>query len=305
MSELNYHLLDVFTDAPFGGNPLAVFPDADDVPTELMAKIANELNLSETTFIQKACTEAGDCTVRIFTPAGEIPMAGHPTLGTAHAILANGLLEPKQGDHLVFDEGVGPIRVDYQLDGVTPSGLSMHQLLPEFGDVLDSAILAQVLSLEGGDVVADLPVQVVSCGFPFILVPLRSTEAVRRAKVRPDLLESALPPALECREILVFSLETERHESDVHCRMFAPRLGVPEDPATGGAHGPLGSYLFEHALCDRREIIVSEQGYEMGRPSRITVRIEADSDKITDVAVGGGCVAIGRGTLSVSGTSPA
>ena len=123
----------------------------------------------------------------------------------------------------------------------------MHQRLPQFFEPLDRALVANVLSLREDDLESSLPVQVVSCGFPFILVPARSLDTVRRAKVRLDLLETELGH-LESQELLVFTQETVNLESDVHCRMFAPRLGVPEDPATGGAHGPLGAYLFRHGL---------------------------------------------------------
>ncbi|MFT4641672.1 MAG: trans-2,3-dihydro-3-hydroxyanthranilate isomerase [Verrucomicrobiales bacterium] len=121
MKQLPYYLLDVFTKEPFGGNPLAVFPHADDVPVEMMQRIANELNLSETTFIQKARAEGSDCTVRIFTPKSEIPMAGHPTIGTAHTILKHRLLSPINDTHLIFDEGVGPIKVEFEHQDGEPS----------------------------------------------------------------------------------------------------------------------------------------------------------------------------------------
>ena len=297
MTELSYFLTDVFTDEPFGGNPLAVFPDADDLSAGTMQQIANELNLSESTFIQKAQNEGSDCAVRIFTPKSEVPMAGHPTLGTAYTILAQGLLEPASDDHLVFDEGVGPIRIDYNFDSKRPSGLRMHQQLPSYGEAVEKERIAKVLSLSTDDIVADLPVQIVSCGFPFIIAPLRSLSAVQRSSVRLDLIDSELSQ-LESQEILVFSTETERPDSDVHCRMFAPRLGVLEDPATGGAHGPLGSYLFRHGLVGTDRII-SEQGFELRRPSIISVQIGSESDEITDVLVGGDCVEMGRGTLRI------
>ena len=126
MTELNYFLLDVFTERPFGGNPLAVFPDGEHLPPELMQQIASELNLSETTFIQSARSDGNDCTVRIFTPKRELPMAGHPTIGTAYAILKNKLLQAKNDDHLGFDEGVGSIQVDFALSPAGPRRLMMH-----------------------------------------------------------------------------------------------------------------------------------------------------------------------------------
>ena len=296
--KLEYHLLDVFTRRQFGGNPLAVFPDSDDVPDRVMQSIANELNLSETTFIQKPRADASDCTVRIFTPKRELPMAGHPTIGTAFAILKNGLLEPKSRGRLVFDEGVGPVTVDFRHDGGRPSDLWMHQLLPVFRDILDKATVARLLSLEASEVVPDCPVQVVSCGLPVILVPLRSLDSVRRVAVRQELLDSELRQ-IECRELFVFTLETENQESSVHCRMFAPRVGIPEDPATGSAHGPLGSYLFRYGLSDGTRI-VSEQGFEMGRPSIIQVRICSAGCEIMDVLVGGECAVVGSGVIRLA-----
>lgn len=297
MNELGYFLIDVFTTRQFGGNPLAVFPQADGVATEVMQSIASELNLSETTFIQQAKSEGADCTVRIFTPRQEMPMAGHPTVGTAWTILNWNLLTPRHADHLVFDEGVGPVKVEYRLRDSQPTDLVMHQPLPEFFEVLDTAVVAEMLSLDVSDLHPDLPVQVVSNGVPMIIVPLASLDAARRSKVRLDLLESKLRH-VECQELFVFTTETD-FDADVHCRMFAPRLGVPEDPATGVAHGSLGGYLFKYKLFEQGWI-VSEQGVEMGRPSTIRVHIEGTGDELTGMSVGGDCVAVGTGTMQVA-----
>ncbi len=294
---LNYFLLDVFTSQQFGGNPLAVFPNSDALETESMQAIANELNLSETTFIRRPTSEDCDCTVRIFTPKSEVPMAGHPTIGTAWAILKNGLLKPRNADHLVFDLGVGAVNVDFEMNNGQPKALVMHQPLPEFLETLDKSAVAQLLSLEREDIEENVPVQIVSCGLPIIVVPLKSLDAARRATVRLDLLDTALVE-VACRQLFVFARETESPDIDVHCRCFAPTFGVPEDPATGGAHGPLGSYLVKYGLNDGKQII-SEQGVEMGRPSTIKVRVETRGGEITDVAVGGDCVEVGEGTFSI------
>lgn len=297
MTELNYYLLDVFTDTPFGGNPLAVFPHGDDISTASMQKIANELNLSETTFIQSAKTPESDCTVRIFTPLRELPMAGHPTIGTAYTILKHGLLQPKNKDSLLFDEGVGPIRVDFKSTKPEPMGLMMHQPLPEFSDTLDKGTIAKLLSLKPQDIDSDLPVQIVSCGVPYIVVPLSSLEAIKRASLQLNLADAKLS-GIECREFFLFTEETEFPESDLHCRMFAPRFGVPEDPATGSAHGPLGSYLYQHGRW-KGEQMTSEQGIELGRPSKITFDIVSKDKAIVDVQVGGNTVEIGNGILRI------
>ena len=296
--KLNYFLLDVFTDRQFGGNPLAVFPNADVLTDRQMQSIAQELNLSESTFIQKATSEAADCTVRIFTPRHEMPMAGHPTIGTAWAILKYGLLSPQSEQSLLFDEGVGAVAVDYSLENSQPRDLVMHQPLPEFGKTLDRVPVAELLSLQPDDLEGEYPVQIVSCGVPMVLVPLKTLDAARRAIVRLDLLDSTLADVAS-RELFVFTRETENANADVHCRLYAPRLGVPEDPATGSAHGPLGSYLVKYGLSDGARI-VGEQGIEMGRPSTIKVCIKSSGDSITDVLVGGECVEVGQGTINLA-----
>ncbi|MBG90103.1 MAG: phenazine biosynthesis protein PhzF [Verrucomicrobiales bacterium] len=294
MKELNYFIVDVFTDRPFGGNPLAVFPEGDGLSTELMQNIANELNLSETTFVCAPTSAQGDCTVRIFTPQRELPMAGHPTIGTACVILRHNVLAPRNDRFLMFDEGVGPVRVDFTYGTNPPTGLTMCQPLPEFVRELDRNIAAKAVSLETSDLDPDLPVEIVSCGVPYMLVPVTSEEAVARAAIRTDVLDDACAE-LDCREAFVFSRDPSSG-ADVHCRMFAPRFGVPEDPATGSAHGPLGSYFFKHGLLEGGRL-VSEQGLELGRPSRIDVRIEGKGDTITGVFVGGECAEVGSGVI--------
>ncbi len=301
MIELNYYLLDVFTSEPFGGNPLAVFPNADGIGTATMGRIANELNLSETTFIQSPTTAESDCTVRIFTPKQEIPMAGHPTIGTAAAILGNGLLKPKQASRLLFDEGVGQIRVDIGNPDTGAMTLMMHQPTPEFFEILDKQTIASLLSLRPEDIDSDLPVQIVSCGIPFIIVPLKSLESVRRATPRHDLMSLNLERQ-RSQEILVFTEETLKGDSDIHSRMFAPRFGVPEDPATGSAQGPLGCYLFNYERFQGGKLR-SEQGYEMGRPSEISIEIHGTHPSVTQVIVGGTSVDMGSGTIRIKDVS--
>lgn len=298
MTELDYYLLDVFTETSFGGNPLAVFPNGDGASTQTMQKIANELNLSETTFIQAAQSPESDCTVRIFTPQRELPMAGHPTLGTAYIILRHALLQPRTQRVLQFDEGVGPVRVDYKTIEPKPSGLMMHQPAPQFADTLDKKMIAELLSLSLKDIDTELPIQIVSCGVPFIMVPLVSLEAIQAASLQASLSDKLLTH-IDCREFFLFTEETVSSQSDYHSRMFAPRFGVPEDPATGSAHGPLGSYLYQHGRWKGAPMI-SEQGVELGRPSIITFNVEAQDSKIIDVQVGGDCVEIGTGTLRLN-----
>lgn len=285
MKTLPYYLVDVFTSEPFGGNPLAVFPDADDLTQDEMQNIAQELNLSETTFLQKPKSDGADCTVRIFTPRCEIPMAGHPTIGTAFVILEKGLLIPKSKDELVFDLGIGPTKV------ATREQITMHQPTPEFGEILDGAGVVEALGLSQSDLLPEVPVQVVSCGVPFILVPLNSLDAVKRAKLSLEKLDQVCA-SIESREVMPFCLEGETPEASAHARMFAPRFGIIEDPATGGAQGPLGAYRVKYGLTESR-VMHHEQGFEMGRPSFVSVEVLSDGS----AKVGGQCVLMGEGNL--------
>ena len=303
MRRLHYHRVDVFTDRAFGGNPLAVFANGRGLDVETMQAIAKEFNLSETTFVLPPGDPRHDWRVRIFTPGNELPMAGHPTVGTSF-VLAREHLIPRDGDetNIVLEEGVGPVPVRVSFEGGEPSFAEMTQPLPTFGPRLaDRSAAAAMLSLEESDLEADLPVEVVSCGVPFLYVPLRSLDAARRARPRADLLERAsgehgFPP-----EVFVFTREVEHEGSTVHSRMFAPGLGITEDPATGGASGPLGCYLVRHRLvgCDPAAEIVSEQGIEMGRPSYVRITIERRGDDITAVRVGGQCHFMGEGFIEI------
>jgi len=306
MRRLLYHRVDVFTDRAFGGNPLAVFPNGRNLSDETMQAIAKEFNLSEVTFLLPPEDAACDYRVRIFTPGDELPMAGHPTVGTAFVLAHEHIIEPDEGaDELkvTFEEGVGPVPVRVEFGGGRPVYTEMSQPLPRFGPrVEDRRAVAAMLSLGADDIDDALPVEVVSCGVPFLYVPLRSLDAARRARPRADLIEQAaddgVPP-----EVFVFTREVEHAGSTVHSRMFAPGIGVTEDPATGGASGPLGSYLVRYGVVSGGPSvnITSEQGIEMGRPSFIKITIERDGEAVTGVRVGGQCHYMGEGFLEVDG----
>jgi trans-2,3-dihydro-3-hydroxyanthranilate isomerase len=298
MPELRYHLVDVFTTERFGGNPLAVFPDGAGLPAALMQRVAKELNLSETTFVLPPQDPANDFQLRIFTPAVELPMAGHPTVGTAYVLAREGFVSPSAENPVIrLEEQVGVIPVRFQ-DG--PSGLiTMQQPAPTFGPVHpDRVLIAAMLSLDVSEL-DDKPLEVVSCGVPFLFVPIRNLAAVRRIKLRGDIWERALRD-FATPHVFVFSPETEQRTSTVHSRMFAPAMGIAEDPATGGASGPLGCYLVKHGYVQGNPArIISEQGMEIGRPSFITIEIGQQDEQIISVSVGGQCVTIGSGTLVV------
>ncbi|MBV8855554.1 MAG: PhzF family phenazine biosynthesis protein [Acidobacteria bacterium] len=303
MRRLHYHLVDVFTDRAFGGNPLAVVTNGRGVDDATMQAIAKEFNLSETTFVLPPDDPRHDWRVRIFTPGNELPMAGHPTVGTAF-VLAREHLIPRgeRESKIIFEEGVGPVPVRVEFEHGEPSFAEMSQPLPKFGLRLDDrGAVARMLSLEESDIEPDLPVEIVSCGVPFLYVPLRSLDAARRARPRVDLIERVAQEHDISPEAFVFTRETEGPGSTVHSRMFAPSLGIAEDPATGAASGPLGCYLVRYGLvqCDDSAEIVSEQGIEMGRPSYVRITIERRGDDITAVRVGGQCHFMGEGFIEV------
>jgi len=302
MRRVHYHLVDVFTDRAFGGNPLAVCTNGRWLSTETMQAVAKEFNLSETTFVLPPDDPKHDWRVRIFTPGFELPMAGHPTVGTSF-VLAREHLIRRDGDEtrIVLEEGVGPVPVRIEFRGGEPSFAEMSQPLPVFGPRLtDISAVAEMLSLDAGDVDAGLPLEVVSCGVPFLYVPLRSLEAVRRARPRADLIERVSGDGVPS-QVFVFAREVENEGSTVHSRMFAPGFGITEDPATGGASGPLGCYLVRYGVvaCDSSAEIISEQGIEMGRPSFIRIRIERRGEEITAVRVGGQCHFMGEGFIEI------
>jgi trans-2,3-dihydro-3-hydroxyanthranilate isomerase len=304
MAEARYVLVDVFAEGPFKGNPLAVFPDGSQVPSLLHQTVARELNLSETTFVYPPTDGSHDFAVRIYTPAEELPFAGHPTLGTTFVLALEGRIALTAGKGATrLGEKVGVIPVD--LESVTKSSGSatMQQPKPEFGSpVTNRGALAALVALEAADLHPELPPQVVSCGVPYLILPLRDLASARRARPRRDLWEPTLEP-LGTPNVLVVTRETERPAHDWHARMFAPHLGVVEDPATGSAAGPLGAYTVRHRVLPADPAgetkLTIEQGIEMGRPSVLRVRVRAAGNEITAVLVSGECHRIGEGKLSL------
>lgn len=300
MRNYNYIHLDVFTDHIFGGNQLAVFPDPAGLDAATMQAITREMAYSESTFVFPPEDPATAVRVRIFTPGKELPMAGHPTVGTAFALAHLGVIAPGQ-PQVVFGLGVGPITVRLRWDGQRLVFAEMQQLLPTFGDsATDVPAVAAALTLAPGDVdVTRSPVQVVSCGVPFLFVPLATRAAVDRVVVDRAALARLCRPLGIAEEVFVFTTEPGADGGTVYSRMFAPGLGVIEDPATGAASGPLGCYLVAHGLVPREQAgrIVSVQGVAMGRPSRVDIGIDLEGPAITRVRVGGTAVVAGDGQL--------
>jgi len=300
MRKLQYYLVDVFTDRPFGGNPLAVFTDARDLSPSLMQALAKELNLSETTFVFPAKNPAHDYHVRIFTPAVELPIAGHPTIGTAFVLAHEHRIQISEAEKTVlFEEGIGVIPVTLTSKQGHLHSIEMGQPLPTFGSQFpDRETIAQMLSLDLAALDTTLPLEVVSCGVPFLFVAVKDLAAMRDIRFRQDVWERVLRD-FEAPHLFVFTREVEVAGSSVHSRMFAPAMGIAEDPATGAASGPLGCYLVRHGreVLDKTTWIISEQGFEMGRPSFIQVTIEHEGKNITGVHVGGQCYFMGEGSI--------
>ncbi len=291
---MKFLILDVFAEEKYAGNQLAVVFDAGSLATETMQTITREFNFSETTFI--LADEEGEkgWPVRIFTPGSEVPFAGHPTLGTAWAIRRDLVGEPI--DRLVLDLKAGRIPVDFTYRDGEADLLWMRQLPPEFGDVLDPAAAARLLRLDEGQVDSRFPVQEVSTGLPFLIVPLKDLDAVRRSRLDAAAYDELVTGG-GAQGVLLFSAETYRPENDLNARMFADDLGVPEDPATGSANGCLAGYLVEHRYFGRAEVEARvEQGYEIARPSLLLLDAREEGDGIV-VRVGGRVVPVARGEL--------
>jgi trans-2,3-dihydro-3-hydroxyanthranilate isomerase len=292
-----YHFIqvDVFTDRPFGGNPLAVFPDAEGLTSEDMQRLAREMNLSESTFVLPPQASGADFKVRIFTPTAEMPFAGHPVVGTHWALAHLGRVDLREPvTQVCFELGVGVLPADLYVSGGEVERVVMTQDRPAFLTVLeDPTDLAEGLGLAAEAIIqTGLPVQIVSTGVPQMMVPVRSlaeVQALGGDKLNVSALNRVCD-ALGTKCVMVFAFETERPESTVHVRMFAPLLGVPEDPATGSANGALGAYLVHHRaipVAEPTTHILSEQGAEMGRPSTIYIEVDSAAGEIEAVRVGG------------------
>ena len=301
MATLRYLHLDVFTSTPFEGNQLAVFPEPGELSTTRMHAIAREMNFSETTFIYPA-QQGGDVRMRIFTPGSELPIAGHPTIGSTFALAGEGVIA-RGREQFVFELGVGPTPVSLEWDADGLSFAWMTQPLPIFGPTLDDRPgVARALGLEPRAIAAGVPAQYVSCGVPYVLVPLANRTAVDAVSVdRQAFAQCCRKAGIEETPVFFFTTDGASGREQVYSRMIAPGLGIGEDPATGSASGPLGCYLLRHGIVSQEEAraVVSLQGVAMGRPSRIHISIDGDRDRITRVRVGGTSVLVGRGELTI------
>lgn len=298
-----YFTADVFTDHRFGGNQLAVFPEAGGIDPALMPEIAREFNFSETTFVLPPRDPANTARVRIFTPGGELAFAGHPTVGTAHVLAATGAIAlTGKETRIIFEEDVGAVPVTiHAIDGQPTFAQLSVARLPEFGPPPPpNDVLAAMLSLDEQDLIGgDWSPDAVSCGTPFLFVPLRNRQAVERSRLHLDRWQAALRNYITDK-VFVFAMDGERPGSDVRTRMYAPGIGVPEDPATGSAAVGLGGYL---AVRDQRADgtlrWTVEQGFEMGRPSILQLEVDKRDGEISAVRVGGSTVIVCDGTMAL------
>ena len=296
-----FHILDVFTDTPFAGNPLAVVLESQGLDTARMQAIAREFNLSETVFVLEPNDPIDTARLRIFTPARELPFAGHPTVGTA--VLLARLRAPDLMMHedlrVVLEEGIG--RIDCSVRQMRGRAATAHFTLPQLpypeGSVADAAMIAGALGLDEADIGFDRHVPSRwSAGNPFTFVPVKSLDAVARA--RPDLSSFARVIGGERPAVYLYTSEVVREGSHVHARMFASGLGVAEDPATGSAAAAFaGVAVAFEAPEDGSHGLVIEQGFEMGRPSLIHLGLEITGGQLVQASVGGAVVPVSEGTI--------
>lgn len=298
MKKYQFYIVDVFAKNKYEGNQLAVIINAHGLSDREMQQIAKEMNYSETSFILTGEKRNKGYDVRIFTPESEIPFAGHPTLGTAWIIKQFILKEADDTVVLNLKAGQIPVKVKNSVENINEKDpiLWMDQIDPEFGKIFDPEMAAGVLSTGKEDIDDRFPVQAVSTGLPFVIVPFRSLESLKKAKVNIEkYYERAVPRGAGA--FLVFCPETYNPENDLNDRVFAECYGVPEDPATGSANGCLAGYLVKHRYFQKQSIDIRvEQGYEIGRPSLLYLRSEENDGKI-DVHVGGKVIMIARGEL--------
>ncbi len=281
--------MDVFAEKKYQGNQLAVVLDAKKLPSDEMQQIAQEMNYSETTFILSKGKQSTGYPVRIFTPKEEVPFAGHPTLGTAYIIAHK--IEKKSKKPIVLNLKVGKIPVELAKDI-----LWMKQKPPTFGCLYDPESIASCLNLNEEDIDTKFPVQEVSTGIPFLILPLRNLDALKRAKVDTEKFFE-LVKCNDANAILLFCPETYNKENDLCVRVFADYYGVPEDPATGSGNGCLAGYLVRYRYLEKDSIDIRvEQGYEIDRPSLILLKAE-EKEEFIDIYVGGRVIMVAQGEL--------
>jgi len=295
MAERVFHIVDVFAEERYRGNQLAVFLDGHLYSDADMRQLAKEMNFSETTFIFPHDSVDSRWRVRIFTPAVELPFAGHPTLGTAY-IIARELMRTHIAE-VILDLNAGPIPVTIRYGaGGAVERLTMRQLQPTFGATLDAAVLAAVLGIPESEIDTRYPIQEVSTGVPFLMVPIHRLATMQHIRVDPARLETALA-GMTASGVLVFCPETYDPQHRLNVRVFVPEFSITEDPATGSANGCLVAYLLQQGYLGAGPVDLQvEQGFEIGRNSILYLGGEVTEGHF-DIRVGGQVQHIAQGTL--------
>ena len=294
MVKTAFSIVDVFAEEKYAGNQLAVMKNGQALTTPQMQRIANEMHFSETTFICSPKQSNGGYDVRIFTPAIEVPFAGHPTLGTAHVIRQNGG-RPKP-ETVILNLKVGQIPVTFKADNAGNEVAWMKQKTPTFSRTFEPRDFCQVLNLAEADISRDFPIQEVSTGLAFIIVPLKTLDAIKRARVNYDAQLSLLKE--NQAGILVFAPQTYKKENDLNVRVFVDAYGITEDPATGSGNGCLAAYLAKRTFFGTSKVNARvEQGCEIGRPSLLQLQAE-EIRGLIEVSVGGRVIPVAEGELA-------
>ncbi len=250
-----------------------------------MQGITREMNFSETTFVYSSTTKKCVRKVRIFTPGLEIPFAGHPTLGTAFVLRNQGVIQPNE-NHAFLELGIGPIEVKF----CEKDQVQMYQPVPQFIEVFkDKEIIAKVLGVSPTAISDKWPMQFISTGFPYLIVPITSLAIIQKIRLNTELLLDTLKD-FPAQDLVVLSPETIHNDSHAHVRMFAPSAGVFEDPATGSAAGPIAAYLEANKVLSdqiKGSKIILEQGYELNRPSKLIAECQFQNSDFAEIIVGG------------------
>ena len=293
MDFAHYHLVDVFSERPFAGNQLAVFPDGAAVPSECMQRIARELNLAETVFVLPSSQPQCQFRFRIFTPMAELPFAGHPTIGTACVLAELGFVRLSNGEgSMTAEEGVGPVPIVIRKIRDLFAAQFSAAMLPQTQPGTPShAALSRMLSLEEHEI---LEAKAFSCGLPFLFVHLKNPKAVSRIRFDTSVWHEELSNAW-ATEVYAFA----REENHIFARMFAPRLGIAEDPATGGAAAALAGMLVNARMPDSTLSWTISQGVEMERPSVLDLEADVKAGAVCAVRVGGKTVPMGEGKMRI------
>lgn len=295
MSTFPFYIVDVFAEKKYAGNQLAVIQGAHALSDDEMQSITREMNYSETTFILSDDERNNGYDVRIFTPAEEVPFAGHPTLGTAFIIQQE--IIKRKVEQVNLNLKIGQIPVTFKYDADKIDNLWMKQINPVFSRVFEPDQLCPVLNINEQSIDTQYPVQIVSTGLPCIIVPMKHLNDVKNVRINLDAYYQFIRDKA-AKAILIFSPETYQSNNNLNVRLFADALGVLEDPATGSANGCLAGYLVKHRYFRKPEIDIRvEQGYEICRPSLLYLKASQKEQETIDVFVGGKVLKIARGTL--------